>query len=111
MPTSKPALRSTLADDPEMKEIVRLFADELPKRLEAIQTAIRTGSTRDVVRLAHHLKGASAGYGYPSIGEAAARLESALTGAGGLAPKALEDVKAHVDSLVELCERARGSSV
>jgi HPt (histidine-containing phosphotransfer) domain-containing protein len=56
-------------------------------------------------RLAHQLKGSCAGYGFPTIGDAAARLETSLE-----THAALEQVSTQVADLVDLCKRARAGS-
>jgi len=72
------SIRSTYEDDPDMLEIVREFASELPARVAKIEAQLEAGALRDLQTLAHQLKGAGGGYGFPQITEFAASLESAL---------------------------------
>ncbi len=71
-------IRSIYEDDPDMIEIVREFADELPSRAESAETLLRQGDLGELQRLAHQLKGAGGGYGFAAVTEVAAALEQAL---------------------------------
>ncbi len=104
----KPQLRSTFADDPEMAEIVQLFVTELPGRVQALVTAMREGDVAKVKTRAHQLKGAAAGYGFPTIGQAATRVDGVLRSAGS-DPKVLEEINSGLQDLVALCRKAAGT--
>lgn len=99
-PSRTGTLRSRYADDPEMAELVAFFVQELPARVEAIQSAWRTRQIETLTRLVHQLKGASAGYGFDPIGDAAQAVEQQLRGERG---PSVESTLAH---LAELCVRA-----
>jgi len=71
-------IRSTYEDDPDMLEIVREFAHELPDRIARIESLLAAHAFADLQTLAHQLKGAGGGYGFPIITEQAAALERAL---------------------------------
>lgn len=106
-PSGESPLVSQFAGDPEMAELVRLFVSELPERLEALTAAWSQRRIADVTRMAHQLKGACGGYGFPTIGQAAANLESRLRTLGASqAEGALESLKAEFGKLLELCSRA-----
>ena len=94
-------LRSELVDDPDMLELVDLFVGELPDRIQAIAAALETHDTDSVTRLAHQLKGAGGGYGYPKITEDAAALERAAR--DGVEP---EQLRSCFDALSLTCHRA-----
>jgi len=96
------ALVSTLADDRDMKEIVEQFVHDLPARSTAILRASETSDVEALKRLAHQLKGAAGGYGFPRITEAAGALESALD--EKLDPTSLQQ---RIEALASLCRRAR----
>ncbi len=81
-------IRSIYEDDPDMIEIVREFADELPSRAESVETLLRQGDLGELQRLAHQLKGAGGGYGFSAVTEVAAALEQALK--DGVAAAVLE---------------------
>jgi signal transduction histidine kinase/FixJ family two-component response regulator/HPt (histidine-containing phosphotransfer) domain-containing protein len=68
-------LRSELADDPDVGELVRQFAHALPARVEAIAAGAAARDGHGVARLAHQLKGAAGSYGYPLVSDVARQLE------------------------------------
>lgn len=72
-------LLSRFADDPEMREIVALFVAEVPDRLRELQTAWDAADLGRMRTLAHQIKGAAGGYGFPEISTAAAALEAAVS--------------------------------
>jgi HPt (histidine-containing phosphotransfer) domain-containing protein len=100
-----PTLRSQLANDPEMRELLELFLSELPKRANAVMHAWQSGELNTLRRVAHQLKGSCAGYGFPTIGSVAGDLENTITVNGPL-ERIAEDVR----ELVALCERATGTA-
>jgi len=57
-------------------------------------------------RMAHQLRGASTGYGFPSIGAAAAKVEDILHATGSSQGENLEQLTSSVHELVELCRLA-----
>jgi len=71
-------IRSAYEDDPDMLEIVREFAHELPDRIARVESLLAALDFAGLQTLAHQLKGAGGGYGFPIITEAAAALERAL---------------------------------
>jgi len=99
-------LRSTLANDPEMSELVELFVSELPQRVGAIESAWNNGKVDDLRRLSHQLRGSSASYGFAPLGQAAGQVEDQLRGISAPSDDSLRNVKQTVDELLELCRRA-----
>lgn len=101
-PKPEPIL-SEFAADPEMKDLLALFVSELPTKLTAIQDAWDQQDHGSIRRIAHQLKGASGGYGFSTIGNAAARLEDAL--ATEIAD--VELAQNELLALIDLCRRAQ----
>ncbi len=103
----KPAGRviSEFATDPDMAELVELFISELPARVNALNQAWNGKKVTELTRLSHQLKGASAGYGFPTIGQAAGTLEAGLKGLDAAAAS-IDGLAAQFKELVELCSRA-----
>ncbi|MDX2116154.1 MAG: Hpt domain-containing protein [Planctomycetota bacterium] len=95
-------IRSQFASDEEMRELVRMFVDEMPARIAALRDAWDASHSKQIESLAHQLKGAAAGYGFAIVGDAAAELESALRSS----EHDLSSVRAQFDALVDLCSRA-----
>lgn len=104
----KPVLRSNLESDPEIAEIVDRFVAELPDRVALLLGAHREGDVVRVRTLAHQLKGAAGGYGFPTIGAAAKQLEECLR-QGATGPGHVEQIRSGVEELVELCRQASRS--
>jgi HPt (histidine-containing phosphotransfer) domain-containing protein len=72
------SIRSAYENDPDMLEIVREFAAELPARIAKLESHLAAGEMHELQTLAHQLKGAGGGYGFPQITDLAASLEAAL---------------------------------
>jgi len=93
-------LRSEFADDAEMRELIEFYLDELSRKVSAIEACLACDDSKGIERMAHRLKGSSAGYGFSPIGEAAGELEAAIR----------QDTDASVveltGQLLELCARA-----
>ena len=70
-------LRSEFAEDPEMAEAIERFQSRLPSQLKMMDEALRHNDYEQLRRLAHQLKGAAGGYGYPSLTDVARTLEVA----------------------------------
>jgi len=100
--TSEEALFSEFAGDVDMAEIIDLFVDELPGRMDELRSAIADGATADVKRLAHRLKGAAGGYGFGPITAVAGELELAIGRGEGAA-----ETQEIVGRLLAMCARAR----
>ena len=100
------SVASEFASDADMIEIVEAFVAEMPDRVRALREAWSRHEVEAVMSLAHQLKGASAGYGYPSLGEAAGRLEGELRSLSGLSAEAATSRACDsFEDLVGLCER------
>jgi HPt (histidine-containing phosphotransfer) domain-containing protein len=102
-------IHSEFAGDPEMKELIELFLSELPVRIESLRAAQAAGDAGVLKRLAHQLRGASAGYGFPTLGTAAGAVEDRLRTLGadsGASPQTLAKIGAEVNALVDMCRRA-----
>ena len=103
--TTSPELVSELAGDPDFRELVGEFVAALGNRCAAIEKSLADGDLARTAVLAHQLKGAAGAYGFPSITEQAGRLEVAARQRAGI-----EQVRARLDVLGALCQRARGPS-
>jgi HPt (histidine-containing phosphotransfer) domain-containing protein len=96
-------IRSTYEADPDMLEIVREFASELPERIARLEALLASRAWPELQTLSHQLKGAGGGYGFAVITEVAARLEQALK--SGAAEPVVKDHAA------ELCAILRAVTV
>lgn len=102
--TAGQPLRSTLANDPDMHELIQLYIQDLPTRLDGIRAAMLTGNLNEVRRLSHQLRGASAGFGFAPIGLLAAEVEETIKALHEQAD-AIERVRPLVDQLDALGRR------
>jgi HPt (histidine-containing phosphotransfer) domain-containing protein len=68
-------LSSSLAKDPNFKQLVESFADELPQRLAALEQAVAQADVKRVRRLIHQLKGTAGSFGFAAISELASAAE------------------------------------
>ncbi len=99
-------IRSIFEDDPDMAEIVVAFVAELPGRAQGAEELLSQDDLPELQRLAHQLKGAGGGYGFPQITEVAAGLEQALK--QGAAESVIKDRCA---VLCEVLRAARGPEI
>ena len=106
---SRPII-SEFATDPEMADLVQLFLGELPQRISAMETAWRERRVQSLARIAHQLKGAGSGYGFPTIGTAAGSLEDRLRLLSETDAAGLQRAAAEFKQLIDLCSRACASA-
>jgi two-component system sensor histidine kinase/response regulator len=71
------ALRHRLSDDQElMTDVIRMFLEDLPVRLVAIEAALAEGNAKTLRAAAHVLKGSSGSLSADALFEAVSVLES-----------------------------------
>ena len=95
-------IRSTLSGDPDLHEIVEMFVDEMPGRVDALARALRAGEQDNLRLLVHQLKGAAGSYGFGPVSRCAAEVEDSLR--DGVAE---DQIRRGVEDLMEMCRRAR----
>lgn len=93
---------SELADDPDLRDLIQLFVDEMPYRAALYEELFRAGDFDELRRAIHQLKGAAGSYGFLPITEAAATLEQSIRHE---AP--YEQIRHQLHSLMRLCAAAR----
>lgn len=71
-------VHSSFASDPDMVEIVREFALELPGRADGLERLLASQALDELRVTAHQLKGAGGGYGFDEITQLAGALERAI---------------------------------
>ncbi|HEV3021685.1 MAG TPA: Hpt domain-containing protein, partial [Pirellulales bacterium] len=62
-----PLLRSSLADDPDLGEIVKLYVDEMPQRIEGLLARFAAADWDGLATGAHQLKGTAGSHGFQQI--------------------------------------------
>jgi len=95
-------LYSTLAGDPDLSEIVDMFVDEMPERIDSLLEQFDGGNLEGVQRVAHQLKGAAGSYGFHPLTPYAARVEDTVR-----QDDPEERIREAIDELVEMCQRVR----
>ena len=73
---SQTALRNTEEDRAMLSRAVRIFLDDCPPQLDAIQAAIERGDVSALARIAHRMKGGLEAVAAEAAAEAARRVEA-----------------------------------
>lgn len=103
---SSQPLRSDLAGDPEMLDLIELYVNEMPERMANLQRLWREQELEELRRIAHQLKGASAGYGFAPVGEAAGKLERSLLDLGANSGESTnQTLRRAFEDLIHVCQR------
>jgi len=92
-----------------MAELLDLFVAELPDRARCLAEAAERGDAERVGHLAHQLKGAGAGYGFPSISTTAGRIEHLVRAVEAPGSEIRAEIRAEIEQLRRLAERAHAS--
>ena len=89
---------STLADDPDLSELVELYVEEMPDRVSQIRETL--DDKQELLRLIHQVKGAAGSYGFEELSAEAGRHENEI--------KQTDDpseIEKSVDNFIFQCER------
>jgi len=97
-------LLSDFAGDADMVELIELFVDELPQRAQQLNQAFQAQDWNTMATLAHQLKGAGGGYGFPQITEAAFHVEQ------NARAQDTQELTESLGQLIALCRRAQAAS-
>ena len=91
---------SQLADDPDLYDLVKMFVDEMPTRIDRLISNYTSKDWDELQRTAHQLKGAAGSYGFCEVTPVAGKLEQSLQ-------KQLpeEQIQQTLDELIDLCRR------
>jgi HPt (histidine-containing phosphotransfer) domain-containing protein len=96
---------SALGADPDLGDLVDLFVDELPTRMQTALQVAEQSDWSELARLAHQLKGAAGSYGFHQITPYAMRLEAAASDGSD------DDlIRQTLSQLVELCQLCRAGA-
>lgn len=96
-------LVSTLANDPDMAELIEFFVTEINDRIDSIASASEQNDLGQLRTVAHQLKGAATGYGFAPISDSAANLEQLIDTSGPATE--VDHLREQVDELINLCQR------
>lgn len=104
--SSSGPIRSEFSNDPDMREIVEMYVQEMPARVSKLQELWASQQMDELKRLAHQLKGASGGYGFAPVGTAASRVEHSLNALSeGSVNASLEQLRKQFEELLSMCRR------
>ncbi|UUO05396.1 Hpt domain-containing protein [Blastopirellula sp. J2-11] len=103
--SSSEPLYSELGDDPDLAEIVEMFVDEMPDRIESMLNCVDKNDWDGLGRIAHQLKGAAGSYGFGQITPYAAQLEHDCR-----SQASDEAMIASFRELAVVCRRIRGGA-
>lgn len=93
---------SCYADDPDLHELIELYVQEMPQRIEALESCFAAGDWAALAGCAHQLKGAAGSHGFHQLTDSAAALEAAARQGRDAAA-----IRASFDALLDLCRRVR----
>ena len=94
-------LVSELADDPDMSQLVNEFLSDLGPKVRGMTESLSANRLDELAKLAHQLKGAGGGYGFPTISDAARQVEQLAK-----AEPDLEQIHLAVGELNRICQQA-----
>jgi HPt (histidine-containing phosphotransfer) domain-containing protein len=95
---------STLAADPDYSDLVAMYVDEMPDRIEQIREAFDSTDRDRLIRLIHQLKGAAGSYGFATLTEEATLVEHMLLDGDNT------NDAAAITQLLETCEKVRSGT-
>ncbi len=101
---------SEYADDPDMAELITEYVESFPGTVTLIKQTLQERSFGDLGRIAHQLKGSGGGYGFPSISDAAARLEADVKSTSIASDAQQINILKSVEELISILEIARAGS-
>jgi signal transduction histidine kinase/DNA-binding response OmpR family regulator len=101
--TPQSSIRSTFADDVDMKPIIEEFVANLPDQVKQIEELLSQNHLTALKRAVHQLKGSGGGYGFQAVTDTAAVAEQQL--ADGAPVPAIE---AKVKELIDLLRSIEG---
>ena len=93
---------SHLAADPDLGELVDIFVQEMPDRINALDAQAKSRAWNQLAQTAHQIRGAAGSYGFDEVTPYAARLEAAAREV-----KDEEQILSALDELISLCRRVR----
>jgi len=100
--TQNTPIYSSFGDDPDLGELVEMFVEEMPDRIENLISQFEAKNWEELTRAAHQMKGAAGSYGFGVLTPVAAKLEALLRG-----KKPEDAIQIGLDQLTDLCRRIR----
>ena len=94
-----------MSNDPDIGDLVKMFVDEMPKRVAKLRQQGEAGDWEQLGHTAHQLRGAAGSYGFDQVTPLAAALERSCRESHNE-----REIEAHLDQLIDLCDRLRGKA-
>ena len=94
-------LVSTFADDPDIRELINMFVENLQAQSKKIVQALDSNSLDSIGRITHQLAGSAGGYGFPTVTTAAKAVENNVN-----ANADMPTLTGSIIELLRLCNRA-----
>jgi len=95
-------LVSTFADDPDIRELINMFVENLQAQSKKIVQALDNNSLDMIGRITHQLAGSAGGYGFPTVTTAAKTVETNIN-----ANADMPTLTGSIIELLRLCNRAQ----
>jgi PAS domain S-box-containing protein len=102
-PSRSDRLRSSLADDPRMMEIIPGFVDRLPGKVSQMLDLLKHPDLAELHRVLHGLVGSAGGYGFAAVSQPARKAQQSIRAGAGL-----ECIAAETNSLIEIIRQIEG---
>ena len=96
-------IRSSLAGDPRMMEIIPAFVERLPAKVHKMLELLERHDLAGLRQVVHELVGTAGGYGFGAVSPLARRTEQAIREGSDF-----ESIAAGIASLIELVRRIEG---
>lgn len=97
-------LVSTLADDPEMADLIDSFVMDLPEKVGRLETLFAEQQYSDLARIVRMLKGEGGAYGFQEITDTATEAEHAIAEVTDTA-----EIRSKLNELIRVCLSARST--
>ncbi|MDR1053381.1 MAG: Hpt domain-containing protein [Planctomycetaceae bacterium] len=69
---------SSIADDPDIYDLVAMFIDEMPERISRFNALMKSGDNEGLLHFAHQFKGSAGSYGFVELSHAAEEVVTAI---------------------------------
>lgn len=96
---------SDFGDDEDLAELVEMFVDEIPDRVQTMLDAAEGSDWEQLGRIAHQMKGAAGSYGFSEVTNVAAVLEHACR-----QNASAETIQRALQDLVTMCLKMRAGT-
>jgi PAS domain S-box-containing protein len=101
--SSPESIRSTLAGDPRMREVIPAFVGRLPGKVRQMLYLLEHQDLVALQKIVHDILGTGGGYGFAPLSLSARKAQDSLR-----AGAALEPITSEINSLIEIMRRIEG---